>query len=88
MNISEKNSLKTEIKEIVELCEKAIPEYGEKATYFRDGASEEEIAQWEKDNMLMIPEEYKDWLRVARSIVLRQKWKRFRAFMESTAKSF
>jgi hypothetical protein len=70
MNISEKNSLKTEIKEIVELCEKAIPEYGEKATYFRDGASEEEIAQWEKDNMLMIPEEYKDWLRVARYSVI------------------
>lgn len=71
MNISEKNSLKAEIREIVKLCEEAVPDYGEKASYFKDGMSEEEITQWEEDNMHIIPEGYKDWLRVTRySVVL------------------
>ena len=39
------NSYKKEIEEIVKLCEKAIPEYGEKASFFNAGASEEEIAE-------------------------------------------
>ena len=46
--VPENNSLKKEIEEIVKLCEKAIPEYGENASFFNEGASEEDMKQWEE----------------------------------------
>ena len=36
MNINENNSLKEEIEEILRLCEKAIEEYGENASFLRN----------------------------------------------------
>ena len=48
--VPENNSLKKEIEEIVKLCEKAIPEYGENASFFNEGASEEDMKQWEETN--------------------------------------
>lgn len=60
--VPENNSYKKEIEEIVKLCEKAIPEYGEKASFFNAGASEEEMKQWEENNQIKIPESYKDQL--------------------------
>ena len=66
------NSLKKEIKEIIRLCEKAIPEYGEKASYFEDAVSEEEMASWEEANGVKIPESYKEWLRFSGHCQIRQ----------------
>jgi hypothetical protein len=70
--IPENNSLKKEIEEIVKLCEKAIPEYGEKASFFNEGASEEEMKQWEENNEIRIPESYKEWLRFSLDCQIRQ----------------
>jgi hypothetical protein len=66
------NSYKKEIEEIVKLCEKAIPEYGEKASFFNAGASEEEMKQWEENNQIRIPESYKEWLRFCADCQIRQ----------------
>ena len=65
------NSYKKEIEEIVKLCEKAIPEYGEKASFFNAGASEE-MKQWEENNQIRIPESYKEWLRFCADCQIRQ----------------
>lgn len=72
IKVSENNSLQKEIKEIVKLCEKAVPEYGEKASYFNKGASEEEMKQWEEENRIRIPESYKEWLRFSVDCQIRQ----------------
>ena len=66
MNINENNSLKEEIEEISRLCEKAIEEYGENASFFEEPVSEEEMNDWEKNNNAKIPESYKEWLRFTR----------------------
>lgn len=70
--VPEDNSLKKEIEEIVKLCEKAIPEYGENASFFNEGASEEDIKQWEETNEIRIPESYKEWLRFSADCQIRQ----------------
>ena len=70
--VPENNSLKKEMEEIVELCEKATPEYGENASFFHEGASEAEMSQWEKDNEIKIPESYKEWLRFSADCQIRQ----------------
>ena len=70
--VPENNSYKKEIEEIVKLCEKAIPEYGEKASFFNAGASEEEMKQWEENNQIRIPESYKEWLRFSADCQIRQ----------------
>lgn len=72
MRIPENNSLKNEIEEIVELCEKAVPEYGEKASYFGTGASEQEMEEWETKNGVKIPESYREWLRFSANCQIRQ----------------
>lgn len=70
--IPENNNLKKEIKEIVKLCEKAVSEYGAKASFFNEGASEEEMKQWEEKNGIRIPESYKEWLRFSADCQIRQ----------------
>ena len=70
--VPENNSFKKEIEEIVKLCEEAIPEYGEKASFFNEGASEEEMKQWEENNEIRIPESYKEWLRFSVDCQIRQ----------------
>ena len=70
--VPENNSFKRKIEEIVRLCEKAVPEYGEKASFFHEGASEEEMKQWEESNEIRIPESYKEWLRFSADCQIRQ----------------
>ena len=71
MKIAENNTLKKEIKEILKLCDEAKAEYGEKASYFNEGASESEIEAWESKNGIKIPESYKDWLKFSADCQIR-----------------
>lgn len=57
------NSLTKEITKVVELCHKLEPEYLNVTAKFNEPISEEELAKWENDNGIMIPESCKDWLR-------------------------
>ena len=57
------NSLTEEITEIARLCEELSEDYGDDASWFDPPATEEEIAKWEEENGIRIPESYKDWLR-------------------------
>lgn len=57
------NSLTKEITKIVELCQKLEPEYLNVTAKFNEPISEEELAKWENDNCITIPESCKDWLR-------------------------
>lgn len=56
------NSLTKEITKIIELCQKLEPEYLNVTVKFNEPISEE-LAKWENDNGIMIPESCKDWLR-------------------------
>lgn len=62
MRVPENNSLKSEIEEILKLCDEA-EEKGEGSSYFKEPASEEEMTQWEEVTGVKIPESYKEWLR-------------------------
>ncbi len=61
------NTMKKEFDEIVKLCEEKVEEYGERASYFMEPATEEEILKWEKENDVNIPEDYKEWLRLTKT---------------------
>ena len=69
--MSSLNEMKEIFDEIVELCDKAIPEYGENASYFLEPASEEEITKWEQQTNISIPESYKLWLKLTRGCGIR-----------------
>lgn len=71
-NIPENNSLKEEIEELLTLCEEDEDEYGEGATYFEIGISENEMVEWEKRNGIEIPESYKEWLRFSAKCQIRE----------------
>lgn len=58
------DTLKNEFDEIVKLCEERVEEYGERASYFMEPATEEEIVEWEKETGIQIPEDYKEWLKL------------------------
>ena len=60
MRIPENNSLKTEIEEILKLCKESEAEYGEKASYFNEPVSEQEMTEWEEANGVKIPYVIKD----------------------------
>lgn len=72
MDNLKENYMKKEFDEIVKLCEEAIPEYGEKASYFMEPATEEEIFAWEKATNIRIPESYKLWLNLTKNCQIRQ----------------
>ena len=61
------NELKKEFDEIVELCEEKVEEYGEKASYFMEPATNEEIVEWEDATGIQMPDDYKEWLKYTRS---------------------
>ncbi|MBE5875525.1 MAG: SMI1/KNR4 family protein [Lachnospiraceae bacterium] len=63
MRVPENNSLKAEIEEILKLCKESEEEYGDKASYFNEPVSEQEMTEWEEANGVKIPESYKEWLR-------------------------
>lgn len=56
------DTLKNEFDEIVKLCEERVEEYGERASYFMEPATEEEILEWERKTGIRIPEDYRQWL--------------------------
>ncbi len=56
------NSLEKKIKKIIELCDKALNDYGEDAFEFGMPMSLEEIHNWEKTNNITIPNSYIEWL--------------------------
>ncbi|MCM1101960.1 MAG: SMI1/KNR4 family protein [Clostridium sp.] len=57
------NSLKREIKRLLELCNKDEKDKGERRDYFREPVTEDEMEDWEERNGCKIPESYKEWLR-------------------------
>lgn len=63
MRIPENNSLKKEIEELLDLCEKKEKEDELGRTYFNEPVSEEKMTRWEEENGVKIPESYKEWLR-------------------------
>lgn len=67
MSISEKNSLKVVIEEIVSLCQQMEDEG---RTEFLPAATEKEIIEWEEQNKITIPESYKDWLRFSNGSII------------------
>lgn len=58
------DTLKNEFDEIVKLCEERVEEYGERASYFMEPATEEEILEWERKTGIRIPEDYRQWLKL------------------------
>lgn len=58
------NALKKEFDEIVKLCEEKVEEHGERASYFMEPATEEEILEWERKTGIRIPEDYRQWLKL------------------------
>lgn len=60
----ENNSLKKEIEDLIEICDKLEEDekYGG-STVFREPATEEMLKEWEEENGIILPEEYKDFLR-------------------------
>lgn len=62
--VPENNSLKKEIKKLLELCKKDEKDHnGKKRNYFDEPIPEEEMINWEERNGAKIPESYKEWLR-------------------------
>ena len=61
--VPENNSLKKEIRKLLELCKKDEKDNGEKRNYFNAPITEEEMINWEERNRAKIPESYKEWLR-------------------------
>lgn len=61
--VPENNSLKKEIRKLLELCKKDEKDNGEKRNYFNAPITEEEMINWEERNSAKIPETYKEWLR-------------------------
>ena len=64
--MSSLNEMKEIFDEIKELCKEDMENYGERSTYFKEPATEEEILQWEKTTNIKMPESYKMWLKLTR----------------------
>lgn len=65
-NIPENNSLKKEIKKLLDLCKKNDEESGAEDSYFEEAIEEQKMTDWERKNGVTIPESYKEWLRFSR----------------------
>ena len=64
--MSSLNEMKEIFDEIKEFCKEDMENYGERSTYFKEPATEEEILQWEKTTNIKMPESYKMWLKLTR----------------------
>lgn len=67
MIVSENNSLKAEIEELVGLCKQLE---NESKSEFFEAATEEEMSDWEKKNHINIPDSYKEWLRFSNGAII------------------
>lgn len=63
LKVSESNSLKAVIEELLEWCEKKENEGELGKTFFYEPIKESKMEKWEAENGVKIPESYKDWLR-------------------------
>lgn len=63
LKVSESNSLKAVIEELLEWCEKKEKEGELGRTFFNEPITESKMEKWEAENGVKIPESYKDWLR-------------------------
>ena len=66
LKMSSLNEMKEIFDEIKELCKEDMENYGERSTYFKEPATEEEILQWEKTTNIKMPKSYKMWLKLTR----------------------
>lgn len=65
-NVPDNNSLKAEIEELLEWCEKNDIEDECQGSYFEEPIEESKMSKWEEENNVKIPESYKEWLRFSR----------------------
>ena len=63
LKVSESNSLKAVIEELLEWCEKKEKEGELGRTFFNEPIIESKMEKWEAENGVKIPESYKEWLR-------------------------
>ncbi len=64
--IPKNNSLRKEIKKLLELCRENDEESGAEDSYFEEAIEEQKMTDWEDANGVSIPESYKEWLRFSR----------------------
>lgn len=62
------NPLEQILLKMVDLCEEKGPVYGYKNTVIAKPATEEEITAWEKEQGLLLPDSYKDFLEFANGV--------------------
>ena len=62
------NPLKDVLRKVVDLCEEKAPIYGYKNTKIDKPATEEEIQSWEQEHGMVLPENYKHFVRFANGI--------------------
>lgn len=48
------------------VCKDSVSEYGENSSYFKEGATEQEILKWENETGVEIPESYREWLKLTK----------------------
>ncbi len=71
--ISEKHNRKTMIKEtglmfekIKKICQEKLSDAEKNYSFFREGASEKEILDWQSETGLVMSDSYKEWLKLTR----------------------
>lgn len=65
------NPLADTLKSFVKLCETIAPEYGFKNIEVYEPATESEIEQWETQNLIKLPESYRNFLKFANGFYIK-----------------
>lgn len=66
--LAKSNPLSKALLKLVDLCEEKAPSYGYKNTKLNNPATIEEIATWEQENNMLLPDTYKQFLGFANGI--------------------
>ena len=65
------NSIAKELKKITRLCQNKTADYGADSSWFKPAMAEEDIQKWEKDNNIILPDTYKEWLLFSKESLIR-----------------
>ena len=71
------NSITKELKKLTRLCEKKAKDYGVDSSWFKPAKFEKDIQKWEKDNNIILPDTYKEWLLFSEESLIRNNVARF-----------
>lgn len=64
--IMEDENMKDMFEKVKKTCQDTVEEYGENASYFKEGATEQEIIEWETKTGVKMPESYREWLLITK----------------------